>query len=730
MMIKIGRRLWCLLIATSVSLFACHNGMSQEAELDELDVQEVVSLRSKSELDQDRCESSARFALGRLAFRREDFSAALGHYQRAFRYANQSSTICVEIVELAYHLGRLDQAVRYAEFLSADSKIDPDVARQVAVAAIEQGELVVAKSLLQRIVDGSSKDAQDVDPALRAGRKMVQFEIGRIEYQLGEYAAASAAFENALFGNPEGNDLSVESLFQNPEVVYATAADVFLAAGRIELAERAFAGMDQQIGNPADKAMHLARLAAARNEWTQALDQLGQYFSQVDLAGDEAIDLALDLLRRQHHELWIEKGIEFLQQQSDTERHDPSVEYRLVELYLRKDNPSAALKILEPLLEMTPTVPGVVRRCEIYFHQQRTPQLAASLCDAVELLGSIDPLLGILDRISQNREFADQLCQQLAIAAQGQNVTRDRLILLAYLRLKLKDYQLACEASNTLISLSADGYPFDWAMSWAILLAESSQYSSARNVLQRCLDENPNDALRAEIQFHIAGLQMLLNCTSEAKSAAADACRLQPDNLEYVLRQAWVFGRLGDSKQQQDTLRAGLEQSNDDFSRPEVRAIVRTIKVELASVLAQESTGQAEAIEWLEQVLDEFPDDINAMNDLGYLWADTNQHLQRALHLTQRAVHANPLNGAYRDSLGWVLFRLGMYPEAVNELQTAVEFSDSDPTIYDHLGDALLASGQPDLAVKAWESSLRKLHENANLLRAKIQSKIDVLNGK
>ena len=37
-----------------------------------------------------------------------------------------------------------------------------------------------------------------------------------------------------------------------------------------------------------------------------------------------------------------------------------------------------------------------------------------------------------------------------------------------------------------------------------------------------------------------------------------------------------------------------------------------------------------EAEEWLEQVLDEFPDDAGALNDLGYLWADQNKHLERA----------------------------------------------------------------------------------------------------
>ena len=151
------------------------------------------------------------------------------------------------------------------------------------------------------------------------------------------------------------------------------------------------------------------------------------------------------------------------------------------------------------------------------------------------------------------------------------------------------------------------------------------------------------------------------------------------------------------------------------------------MKLELASILANTTNGKAEAIEWLEQVLDEFPSDINALNDLGYLWADTNQHLQRALRMTEQAVHGNPLNGAYRDSLGWTLFRLGRYQEAVTELQTAVEFAEPDPAIYDHLGDAFLANGQPDRAVEAWNAAVHELSNKPSPLRSKIQAKIDVL---
>ena len=57
------------------------------------------------------------------------------------------------------------------------------------------------------------------------------------------------------------------------------------------------------------------------------------------------------------------------------------------------------------------------------------------------------------------------------------------------------------------------------------------------------------------------------------------------------------------------------------------------------------------------------------MNNLGYLWADENKRLGRAEKMIREAVAAEPDNAAYRDSLGWVLFRLGKYPQAVAELK-------------------------------------------------------------
>ena len=134
-----------------------------------------------------------------------------------------------------------------------------------------------------------------------------------------------------------------------------------------------------------------------------------------------------------------------------------------------------------------------------------------------------------------------------------------------------------------------------------------------------------------------------------------------------------------------------------------------------------------EAEEWLQQVLDEYPDDVAACNDLGYLWADQGTHLERALKMIRHAVEAEPNNAAYRDSLGWVLYRLGRYPAAVVELEKAAA-KEPAAEVLDHLGDARFKAGQREKANLAWRHAAAafrkdKEEDKAKQVEKKVQSR-------
>ena len=56
--------------------------------------------------------------------------------------------------------------------------------------------------------------------------------------------------------------------------------------------------------------------------------------------------------------------------------------------------------------------------------------------------------------------------------------------------------------------------------------------------------------------------------------------------------------------------------------------------------------------------------------------------------------------------MGWVLYRLGDYEEAVQHLERAVELRPLDPIISDHLGDAYWKVGREHEARFQWRRAL------------------------
>jgi tetratricopeptide (TPR) repeat protein len=101
-----------------------------------------------------------------------------------------------------------------------------------------------------------------------------------------------------------------------------------------------------------------------------------------------------------------------------------------------------------------------------------------------------------------------------------------------------------------------------------------------------------------------------------------------------------------------------------------------------------------------------------AANYLGYMWADKGVRLEEAHELIKQAVELEPDNGAYLDSLGWVLFKLGKTEEALPYLQKAAAAVKDDAVVHDHLADALLKLGRRDEAIKHLKRAVEMEPEN------------------
>lgn len=142
----------------------------------------------------------------------------------------------------------------------------------------------------------------------------------------------------------------------------------------------------------------------------------------------------------------------------------------------------------------------------------------------------------------------------------------------------------------------------------------------------------------------------------------------------------------------------------------------------------EEKGEHAAALATMEKIVGLNPNHAAALNFVGYSWADKGIRLEQALDYLQRAVELKPDNGYIRDSLGWVLYRLGRVDEALRELEQARIQTQDEPTILEHLAEVLRATGRDEEALKIYRQLLDHYRgSNNETARRAIQQQIDAI---
>ncbi len=173
-------------------------------------------------------------------------------------------------------------------------------------------------------------------------------------------------------------------------------------------------------------------------------------------------------------------------------------------------------------------------------------------------------------------------------------------------------------------------------------------------------------------------------------------------------------------------LEAELRQRGDDLPG-ELDALARG----LAAYPDESALLYARALAWerrddvpraeadLRKILVTEPENVAALNALGYTLADRTQRYQEALELIDRARVAEPDNAAIVDSYGWVLYRLGRNEEALVQLRRAWTLA-KDAEIAAHVGEVLWVLGRKDEARRFFDEA-RKLDPDNRALQRVIE---------
>ncbi len=176
--------------------------------------------------------------------------------------------------------------------------------------------------------------------------------------------------------------------------------------------------------------------------------------------------------------------------------------------------------------------------------------------------------------------------------------------------------------------------------------------------------------------------------------------------FESWLDLGYAYKKMGNTEKEILAYRTGLNHVQGEQGE---------LKLLFAMGAAYEQDGQVEdAIATFEEILARSPSHAQALNYLGYMLADRGERLDYAKDLIEKAVNLSPDNAAYLDSYGWVFYQLRQYDKALVHLKKAVSL-DSDPIIFDHLGDAYEAAGDNENARVWWQKALELLPENEQI---------------
>jgi tetratricopeptide (TPR) repeat protein len=166
--------------------------------------------------------------------------------------------------------------------------------------------------------------------------------------------------------------------------------------------------------------------------------------------------------------------------------------------------------------------------------------------------------------------------------------------------------------------------------------------------------------------------------------------------VQLILSEAQILREANQNREAYDLLEKSLEKLPN---HPDLLYEYAMTAEKLSKLDVQESQ--------LKKLIQLKPDYAHAYNALGYSLADRNERLSEARELIEKALKIAPDDAAIIDSMGWVLYRLGDLPRALELLKRAYE-ARPDAEIAAHLGEVLWQMNRRAEAEGIWREALAK----------------------
>ena len=532
--------------------------------------------------------------------------------------------------------------------------------------AVDQSQIAI-----QENVSSIKYQSELLDPEAKAFFSFSEFRMLGAEERWDE---AIAALERAISFDPESEYLQL-------------------------ILSRAYLHRQQ----PEPAAVILEALLAKNPESIAGHELLGDVFSfqqQYSLAVDHfrraselkpesvvlSLRLAMALARME------QKGEAITLLESLLEKHPDAdlARLALARLYLSEKNPDKAFATYRQLLERQPDqLPVVLEFGKILEKENsaaalelyqsfiaRNPRVAAARQQLAQYL------------LKQNRRAA-ALVQLKAIQQQFPDNQKN----LSQIGLILLEQKQWIEAENIFrLLLQLDDVEDDSRYYLSMSLSEQGKLAEAISVLELV---SKDSSIYTELTLQLAYLYKRFDQDDRAVLILQELLNQGAERKDLYYYLVVFLDDSGDYEQALDTALVGVAKYPEDVQ----------LLYQLGTLYEKQGKHQT-AIWTMEKILsldDAHPD---ALNFLAYGQAENGVNLELALSRAEKALALKP-SGYIVDTLGWVYFKLGRYPESREQLERAVKLHPEDAVIQEHLGDLYRAMNLRQKSESAYREALK-----------------------
>jgi len=222
----------------------------------------------------------------------------------------------------------------------------------------------------------------------------------------------------------------------------------------------------------------------------------------------------------------------------------------------------------------------------------------------------------------------------------------------------------------------------------------------------------------------------------EAEERCKDIMKLTENFAPAYTLLSVIYKQKGDEKRAEEILKEGLKKVTRDDDKAQIYLSLGLFYVQKdkekaatyfykASHLApdwdqpyfhlgalfEQRKEWDKAVYYLKRAISLNPENAEALNYLGYMYAEKGIKLKEALKLIKRALEIEPENGYFVDSLGWIYYQQGRFNKALKEIKRAIDLlkkeGEDDAVIREHLGDVYWRLGEKEKALQQWEKALK-----------------------